>query len=276
MASKRVALWVWYRGDRFRGFQTQPKGPTVQQALQEALLQAGVSAPVHPSGRTDRGVHARMQVVSFRAPEGAAEGLGEILRRRLPEGLGVCVAREVMEAFHAQWRAVVKEYRYRLALRPPDPRWRGACWQVAEDLRSERPIAPERFASLLGRCVGARDFWAFHAKSSPRKVRRLFSAEVREIEPGLLEARLWGDSFARYQVRYLVGSSAMAAAGLLSEQQLEAALEEAAEIRGFRAPGSGLTLWEVHYPPELDPFTREERRSPPHLPRAPPFIAPEE
>lgn len=272
VGKRRLALWLWYRGERFRGFQTQIQGPTVQQVLQEALARAGVPATVHPAGRTDLGVHARMQVVSLRLPEGLAGELPERLAGHLPEGLGLCLAREAKAQFHAQWRCVGKEYRYRVALTPPPARWVGACWYPGEEEKFRRaPIAPERLEELLRRAEGRRDFWAFHGKSSPRQPRALDKAELRELEPGLCEVRLLGDRFARYQVRYLVGSALLVAAGGLPEEQYLAALEEAVEIRGHRAPGGGLTLWEVHYPPELDPFTPEQRQAPPNLPGDPPF-----
>jgi tRNA pseudouridine38-40 synthase len=131
-------------------------------------------------------------------------------------------------------------------------------------------MTPERLASILTRAVGRRDFIAFHAKSSPQKPRTLESVHLVEHPGGLVEIFLSGDAFARYQVRYLVGSAVATAAGEIPEEKFAAALETGEPITGIRAPPEGLVLWETRYPPELDPFARE-RASPPGLPAGPPF-----
>jgi tRNA pseudouridine38-40 synthase len=270
-----VALWLWYRGGNFRGFQRQPEGPTVQEALEAALSSVGVPATIMPAGRTDRGVHARMQVVSVRLEPGdSAEALKKRLPSRLPAGLGLCAVRRP-GSFHAQWSASGKEYRYRLRLGgTPDAAWAPYALDVASEpgLQGGTAVTPERLEALLGAAVGTRDFIAFHEKSSPRKPRTLESATLHALGGGLYEARLSGDGFARYQVRYLVGSALKVAAGLLPEAAWKAALETGEALEGFKAPAHGLVLWEVRYPPGVDPFTTGERLHPPGLPLEPPFL----
>jgi len=270
-----VTLWLWYRGGTFRGFQRQREGPTLQDALEAALREVGVAATVMPSGRTDRGVHARMQVVSLRLnPGDSPESLAARLPSRLPADLGLCVARRPHPSFHAQWSAAGKTYRYRVQLGGTVAEaWRPYVMNVASEPQLERhPVRPERFAEVLGQAVGARDFAAFHENSSPRKVRTLEAATVHELGGGLFEARLRGDGFARYQVRYLVGSALLTAAGGLSEEQWRGALERGERISGLKADAAGLVLWEVRYPPQLDPFSAAERADPPGLPPGPPFL----
>lgn len=272
----RLALWLWYRGDRFRGFQRQVEGPTVQECLENALGQLGVEASPNPSGRTDLGVHARMQVVSFRAPpELTPQAVHDLLPPRLPEGLGLCLAKSASRSFHAQWSCSGKEYRYRFHLGPAAPAWERVSWNARAHPRLEgRSIALERVAEQLQRAVGTRDFIAFHAKSSPRKPRTLERAELLALGGGLFEVRLSGSGFGRYQVRYLVGGAIATSAGALSEAQWQAALEAGEPIEGLRAPPEGLVLWEVRYPPEVDPFSTPERETAPGLPAEPPFVAP--
>ncbi len=274
---KRIpaTLWIWYLGGNFRGFQRQAQGPTVQQALETALAEAGAPSAVMPAGRTDRGVHARMQVVSLRLEPGdSPEALAARLAQRLPPGLGLCLARAPHPSFHAQWCAVGKVYRYRVQLGGSVPEaWRPYVMEAAtSEALAHRPIAPERLAELLAMAVGARDFGAFHENSSPRKVRTLEAATVHALGGGLFEARLCGDAFARYQVRYLVGSALLTAAGRLSVEQWRAALEAVERIPGLKADAAGLVLWEVRYSPELDPFSPAERARPPGLPSGPPFL----
>jgi tRNA pseudouridine38-40 synthase len=144
--------------------------------------------------------------------------------------------------------------------------------EVAQEPRlAPHDISPERLAELLGMAVGQRDFSAFHENSSPRKPRTLESATLHELGGGLFEVTLRGDAFARYQVRYLVGSALLTAAGGLPEERWRAALESGDPIPGLKAAAEGLVLWEVRYPAMRDPFTPTERAAPPGLPEGPPF-----
>jgi tRNA pseudouridine38-40 synthase len=269
-----AALWIWYRGTSFLGYQRQPEGLTVQEALEDALRKAGVPYPVMASGRTDRGVHARMQVVSLRLPPSyTPEMLAERLPPHLPPDIGLCVARYPHKGFHAQWSAAGKEYRYRLQLAgTPSEASRPFVMETSSEPRLQGlPLKPERLAELLGAAVGCRDFHAFHENSSLRKPRTVESATLHELGDGLFEARLRGDGFGRYQVRYLVGSTLLTAAGVLSEELFRSALDSGTSIPGLKAPPQGLVLWEVRYPKELDPFPPEERARAPGLPQVPPF-----
>lgn len=267
------ALWIWYRGGRYRGFQSQPVGPTVQDELKASLRQLGITAVPNPAGRTDLGVHARMQVVSFRTRLNlSAAQLDAHLAATLPSDVGVCATRTTPRAFHAQWRCVGKEYRYRIALREPPESWQPYVWNLSR-AREFVGLTSPGLKQQLERCVGTRDFSAFHGHASKRRERTLQSVDVAALATGegeLLDVRLRGDAFGKYQVRYLVGAAVAAAVGLLPEERLLAALSEGSSLQGYRAPAEGLTLWEVLYPPELDPFA-PEREAPARLPPAPPF-----
>ncbi len=260
---------MWYRGGGYRGFQAQPEGPTVQQTVEAALASRGIEARVMPSGRTDRGVHARMQVLSLSIPK--ARDPEELLSLPLPDDVGVIAAKASHRSFHSQWAASGKEYRYRFSLDAPPERWAPYCWQPLAEPRLEgRTLEVDRVAALLAKAVGRFDFIAFHEKSSPQKPRAVTEARLVELEAGVFEARLRGDSFARHMVRYLVGSAVATAAGLIPEADWSAAIAEGKTIEGLRAPGEGLVLWEVRYPPELDPFAAERERAWAALER-PPF-----
>lgn len=264
--TERYAVWVWYVGERFAGFQTQVGARTVQSVLSAAFVATGAPAVAMPAGRTDKGVHARMQVVSAKAPRSlSAEEFAERVRSGLPEGeLGIALVRPAHPSFHAQWSANRKEYRYRFALGAKVPaEWAPFAWHVE--------AAPERVAEALQRAVGTRDFIAFHVKSSVRRPRTLQSATLHELKDGVFEARFVGDRFARNQVRYLAGVAAQVARGELSLEEYGAALDHGEAIGGVRAPAEGLVLWEVGYPAEVDPFSAEERSEAPGVPRQPPF-----
>lgn len=265
---------MWYRGESFHGFQRQPGHPTVQLAMEQALAHTGRSVTVMPAGRTDRGVHARMQVLSLRLPlEDSVEEVAQALTQALPPSVGICFAGRPSQPFHAQWSAVGKAYRYRLQLegRPSDAWDPYAMNCQAEERLEGRVVSAKALADCLHACLGARDFSAFHERSSPQKLRRLTRAELLPLGGGLYEVQLEGDGFARYQVRYLVGSALLCAAGLLPREAFEAALNHSQPVAGLKAPAKGLILWEVFYPPACDPFSEALRAAPPGLPSGPPF-----
>ncbi|MGQ0507161.1 MAG: tRNA pseudouridine synthase A [Myxococcaceae bacterium] len=265
-ARQRLAMWVWYRGDLFRGFQRQTQGPTVQESLLEALRPEGVRA-LMPSSRTDLGVHARMQVVSFKADSGhAPDVILEATRARLPPGLGLTAVVAPSPSFHAQFSCVAREYRYRLSLKASP-----FAWSVRTHPRITREPELDLLQKLLVRYVGTHDFGAFHEKSSTRKPRTLHSVSLHSREDDEVELRFRGSGFGRYQVRYLVGSAVAVAAGALKQAAWEQALETGAKLDGVKAPAEGLVLWNVEYPAALDPFPKALRAGAPTVPNAPPF-----
>ena len=261
-SNKLVALWCWYHGAAFRGYQSQPVGPTVQDTLVAALRAAGFDRNPVASGRTDLGVHARMQVLSLRVVEGVeAAQVASRLNAGLPSTVGIALGKEARPKFQAAWLATGKTYRYRLLL-GNDERWAGAAWRV--------DVRPELVHEVLARCVGTHNFWAFHDKSSSERPRTVNAIELSEPTPGLIELEIKGEGFARYMIRFLIGAAVAVARGELSEEPFVRGLEQQVAFDPPKAPAHGLILWEVSYPTAIDPFTEEERRG---LvgPRRPPF-----
>jgi len=270
--SARLVAWIWYRGECFRGFQSQPEGGTVQQRVEEVLAALQIPGRPTAASRTDKGVHARMQVLRFRRAEGwNARALSHALRERLGPAAGACCVREAVDAFHPAWSATGKEYRYRIwptgaGAAPP------GCWRLEESPKlSGAPLEPQRLEAVLRTAVGTRDFSALHSGEPAREARTLHSAEVVLLPDGRWDVRLVGDGFGRHQVRVMVGTAALVAAGLVAEAAWEAAVQRASPVDGLRAPGEGLVLWEVHYPADLDPFSPADRAAPDGLPDTPPF-----
>lgn len=265
MPSRIVALWCWYFGGPFRGYQSQPKGPTVQDTVRDALRKAGLQNMPVAAGRTDLGVHARMQVLTLRvADEFATATLAQRLNAHLPPTLGIAAAKEVPKDFHAQWSATGKEYRYRLALKDLGP-WQNFAWRVDVDISKLRALLPA--------VTGPHDYWAFHEASSTRRERTVESATLTEIGDGLFEVTLTAPGFARYMVRYLVGGLVGVASGKIPEATFLNALQQAERFSGIRAPPEGLVLWSVRYPAERDPFSARKRDEANGVPSEPPFAS---
>jgi tRNA pseudouridine38-40 synthase len=236
---RMVALWCWYRGAGFHGYQAQRALHTVQGELLAAFAAAGLTRNPVVAGRTDRGVSARMQVLSARlAREVPVADLAGRLGPRLPPDLGLHLAREAPPGFHAAWSASGKAYRYHLSR------------AEAGDLG-----ALEEAAALV---PGTRDFSVFHFKTSEVRPRTVHALEVVR-GPADVTLRFEGHTFGRHMVRMLVGGLTAVARG---EVPLEAFRQGLLAQRRFHcpvAPPEPLTLWSVEYPLAVDPFTPAER-----------------
>jgi len=246
----RLRLRLEYHGAHFQGWQIQPRGVTVQGALEGALLElTGTSVRVIGAGRTDAGVHARGQVAHCDVPEGGPrESWQKALNAVLPAGVAVLEAALTSGDFHARHDACSKAYRYRiLNRRAPSPLRAELTWHVRKrlDLDAMRSAA----ADLLGN----HDFSAFRgapggAPSRERTERTLDRLEwVGEGD----ELHLWaeGQSFMRYMVRNLAGT--LVEIGLGKRPASEATRILASKDRsraGRTAPAHGLCLEAVRYP----------------------------
>lgn len=239
---KTVALWCWYRGAGFIGYQQQVGCRTVQGELLRAFAAAELTRNPVVAGRTDKYVSARMQVLSCKLErEIPADQLLARLAPHLPDDLGLHLARDVKPVFHAAWSANEKEYRYELT-----PEAAGDVALLAEAAK----LVP-----------GTRDFRTFHFKSSDVRQRTVHAVELLPRADGGLTLRFVGEGFARYMVRMLVGGLTAVARG---EVKLEVFHEGLTDQKHFRCPTAApepLTLWNVGYPADLDPFTAEERAS---------------
>jgi len=192
-----------YDGSRFLGWQTQPAGGTVQDALQ-AALSAVACEPIQVTcaGRTDRGVHARRQVVHF--DSSAARPLSAWVRGTnalLPEAVAVLWAGEMPGEFHARYAARARTYRYVLVNRAVRPalaaRYAGWC-HAPLDVPAMRAAA-----QLL---VGEHDFSAFRSADCQAKspVRSLHALDIL-AEGDRVEFLLRANAFLHHMVRNIVG-----------------------------------------------------------------------
>ena len=104
-----------YDGAQFAGWQAQARGERTVQGELEAVLLKIFKKPVKAiaSGRTDSGVHAQGQVVSFKADTRMKPlEIQRALNSLLPADIAVHEAREVKDDFHAQYSVKEKTYRY--------------------------------------------------------------------------------------------------------------------------------------------------------------------
>ncbi len=200
----RIALGIEYDGSRFLGWQTQPGGGAVQDALEPALAAiAGEPAPVTCAGRTDRGVHAREQVVHFdtvanRPASAWVRGVNALL----PESLAVLWSQAVAGDFHARYSAQARTYRYVLLNRAVRPAL--AARHVGWFHASLNIQKMQEAAALL---IGEHDFSAFRSAECQAKspVRTLHSLVI-ERQGERIDFVLRANAFLHHMVRNVVGT----------------------------------------------------------------------
>jgi tRNA pseudouridine38-40 synthase len=245
--NQRVTLS--YDGYGFAGFQSQDKsrGRTIQDEVEAAIqkLQDGVFVRIEASGRTDQGVHALGQVISFRAFRPWPENeLARALNSVLPQDIRAMDSRGVQDDFHARRSAKSKNYRYLLDVCPTQHAVRRR-YAGHTGFKLDRD-AVARTAELF---LGTKDFASLRNAGTDVKttVRTVSRSEVRWDDTTMV-FDVEADGFLRRMVRAMVGGLIAAGRGASSVEQLAAALES--HDRGqWPAPAGpeGLYLVSVSY-----------------------------
>ncbi|HAM14462.1 MAG TPA: tRNA pseudouridine(38-40) synthase TruA [Eggerthellaceae bacterium] len=253
---------VAYRGAAFSGFARQPDRTTVQGEL-EAALEMLLRRPVETTcaGRTDTGVHARGQVVSFDVTGSELASLDErdacrqrfaSLRRSMNaithEDISIREIRQMKDGFSARFDAVAREYRYFLATGDVAPVFmREFSWHVG-DLNVD---AMQRASRCL---IGEQDFKSFCRAASAidkptcRNLMELSFDDQDICGEKMLVMRIVGSSFLHSMVRTIAGTLVDVGRGRKPESWVAEAL--AARNRtaaGECAPACGLVFWDVRY-----------------------------
>lgn len=242
VAKTRYSLTVAWDGSPFRGWQRQPGGGTIQQYFEDALREilGGESVIVTASGRTDAGVHAMGQAVSFACTAQRSENaIRRGLNALLPPEIVVLEARKVPLAYDPRRWARRKLYRYRVLNREVRcPHRRGTVWF------HRKPLDVAAMSSAIPHLVGTHDFTSFRATgctaAHPR--RRLVSAQLRR-EGDELHFEFIGNGFLRYQVRNMVGTLIQVGHGQRAADSIPALLAaRERKLAGPTAPSHGLWL----------------------------------
>lgn len=246
MANRRLALVVQYDGTDYAGMQWQPNVLTVQSELEHALRSVlGHEARITAASRTDSGVHALGQVVSFQTDVPIPAGnLGRALNDRLPVAVNVLSCQEMDADFHPRYAARSKLYWYRILNREGgSPFIERYAWHVREPLDVE--LLEAGGAALVGR----HDFSAFRAAGSSVKTseRTLYRADCN-VDCGVIELQFEGDGFLYMMVRIIVGTLVELAAGRLELGDIVDILDSRDRSQaGPTAPPQGLCLVRIDY-----------------------------
>lgn len=255
VVTTRVVLTVEYDGSGYHGFQLQAGLPTVQDEIEKALARLiGVSTRVSAASRTDTGVHARGQVVSFRTEaDYALSTYVNGLNYYLPYDIAVKEAHRVADSFSVRRDAVSREYSYHIlnsSVRSP----------LAEGLAYRVPgyldiAAMNRACQIL---VGQHDFASFASRIGGQMrstVRCVHGAQV-ERNGEWIVFNISAGSFLPHQVRNTVGVLIRIGQGKMSIDQFgELMVTRKPGLVGPTAPACGLYLMRVNYKRPLEEET---------------------
>jgi tRNA pseudouridine38-40 synthase len=249
-------MTLGYRGSGFAGWAVQsPRTthgrPTVQSTLETALAEVlGQPVRVIAAGRTDAGVHAEGQVVSFETSSSIpAPGLCRAVSARLPSDVWLVEAHAAPPGFNARRHARRRWYRYALwnARSAPSLAWQGRCLVHAD--RLDLPAMRRAARRLVGRL----DVASLATQHPPgRSTRRTILAadwlQPAGLDAPLLTFEICADAFVRGMVRTLVGSLLWVGHGRWTPDDFSSALmARDRRAAGPTAPAHGLTLQGVDY-----------------------------
>ena len=236
-----------YEGTAYHGFQRQSTLPTIQEELEKALAAlAGQQIRIIGAGRTDTGVHAKGQVVSFTTESGLRpRAFVAGLNFYLPDDIAVRSAEVVDPSFDARRSALSREYRYCVLNAPArSPLWRRFSYHI------ERPLDVEAISVAWQSILGRWDFKAFASiigRERKSTVRTVYTASVeRRGEIILLD--VGANAFLPHQVRNMVGTVLLVGRGTSTVEEFVDVLVSSERARaGPAAPAHGLCLMRVNY-----------------------------
>ena len=247
---RNIWITVSYEGTNYAGFQRQPTRMTVQEMLENTLLQlTGKKTTIYFVARTDAGVHARRFALSFcytgKVP---MQKIVPALNAHLPPDIRAVDIRSVPDGFHARYAAHAKTYRYYiLNARVDDPFTYDTCHRVGAALN----LAAMQAAAA--QFIGTHDFSALCASGSSAAahgdtVRTITDCTV--VQNGnLFTISVTADGYLYNMVRILAGTLADAGLGKRTPESIPALLESGDRRRaGPTLPAKGLFLEKVDYP----------------------------
>ena len=243
----RYRLTLEYDGGPYCGFQAQGELPSVQAALEAAILAfCGQQLRVQAAGRTDTGVHATGQVVHADLGKAwPAKTVRDALNAHLRgQPIVVLEAAVAAEGWHARFSAVGRRYRYVILNRESPPALAmGRVWHL------RKPLDEEAMHAAAQALVGKHDFTTFRDVACQAKspVKTLDEVSVRRAGDDVV-LEFAARSFLHRQVRSMTGSIAEVGLGRWRAHDLKAALEAAdRKACGQVAPADGLYLTAVSY-----------------------------
>lgn len=243
----RFFITLSYDGTNYKGYQTQPGLLTIQEQIEKALtkINKGKKTTFTSSGRTDKGVHAKMQCGHADLDVNITEyKLKRAMNSNLPEDIHVIKTKQVSSNFHARYCVIEKTYEYYINMGEYDPIQRNYVFQYNYKLNLK--AMQEAIKYLLGE----HDFRSFVTENKEKEncIRTITTAKVEQIKDNILKFTFTGNGFLRYQIRNMVGILIKIGEEKEKPKYMEEFLNKKdRSVGGKTAPAEGLYLVNVKY-----------------------------
>lgn len=247
MNMKNYRMTIQYDGTKYNGWQRQGNTANTIQGKLESILEkmTGHKVEIHGSGRTDKGVHAKGQVASFKINTQKSDGeIKDYLNCYLPDDIAVIDLTEADERFHARLNVKRKTYIYRIHnSNVPDVFSHRFMHSVADFI----DVEPMKIASKL--FLGEHDFAGFSSVKNFKKstVRTVYSIGVERFGDDVVIA-VTGNGFLYNTVRIMAGTLLEIGLGKREAESIAKVFEtKNRQMAGETLLGKGLTLLSVEY-----------------------------
>lgn len=242
---RNIKVVYQYDGTNFKGFQRQPDQRTVQGELERGLFKIlKEKVNLISSGRTDRGVHATMQVSNFETnstipPRKLSYALDNITGRDIK----VVEAQEVDEKFHSRFSAKKRTYKFLLG-------WNLSLFERNYVTEVEGKIIPGDLEKIMEIYLGTHNFDSFRMTdcNSKNPVREILGVKCNLVRENKVEVIIEGNAFLKTQIRIMVGSAIAVYFGKVEKDYIDKKLGNP-DIKGKKIviEGKGLYLEEITY-----------------------------
>ncbi|MDA3793167.1 MAG: tRNA pseudouridine(38-40) synthase TruA [Elusimicrobia bacterium] len=237
---------VEYDGTKYFGWQIQPGVPTVQGKIEKTLKEVtGSNIRIKYASRTDRGVHARGQVISFNIERDISKGrISHVLNSKTDDDIIIKDLKECSADFNPRYNVSYKLYKYRILNRElNDYMLKDFVWHI--NYKLDKSIIKE----ALNIIEGKHNFKNFSSCKDTRKDTNIIVSETNytQTDDGLLVLSVKGEYFLTYMIRYLVGFIKAAAEGKETLDKLGDMLKGEGELSSYCAPALGLELSSIKY-----------------------------
>lgn len=244
---RNIKISYSYDGSDFFGFQRQPEKRTVQGEIERALnIIFKQEINLITAGRTDRGVHAKMQVSNFVVDSSLTIPLANLkraLNRLLPSDIEIILVEEVDESFNARYMPKTRAYEYIIT-------WKKDVFSRRYKTYIDREIKPEKFKKIIEILQGEHDFNNFRIKDENNRttVRTIYRIDVYYKNQDEIGVYIEGSAFLKTQVRIIIGTALDVYFGRKPSNYLELLLNEPHVSRKIEvAEPSGLYLINIKY-----------------------------
>ena len=243
---RNLRLDICYDGTRYRGWQRLSNTDNTIQAKLEQTLSRILGEPIEisASGRTDAGTHAKRQVVSFHC-EGSmpCDEILLLLRRYLPEDIGIYSCKNVSQRFHARLNAKTKTYCYRV--------WNSESPCIFDRkfvYIDARPLDVDSMLVAAADFIGEHDFAAFCTNKNTKKstIRYIQKLDIEQKENEIVFT-ITGNGFLHHMVRIIVGTLLEIGRGERPKDCIPKLFDGKRADTGECIPACGLCLMEVTY-----------------------------